>query len=128
MAAETTHILARILGGQDELKAGQAEIAGTLEAHGQVLRLISEQLGIVIEKLTPELGDGPTLQELLAELVARVGDNGALLRRIDRRTDSMATSLRDDVVRAMKGASGANGHGLLTVTARTGTPRNDDLP
>jgi hypothetical protein len=111
MAAETTDILARILGGQDELKARQAEIAGTLEAHGQVLRLISEQVGILIEKLTPDPGDGPTLQELLAELVARVGDNGALLRRIDRRTDSMATSLPDDVVRAMKGAIGANGNG-----------------
>jgi hypothetical protein len=111
MAAENTDILARILGGQDELKAGQAEIAGTLEAHGQVLRLISEQLGILIEKLTPDPGDGPTLQELLAELVARVGDNGALLRRIDRRTDSMATTLPNDVVRAMKGAIGANGKG-----------------
>jgi hypothetical protein len=113
MATEDTDILTRILGGQDELKAGQAEIAGTLEAHGQVLRLISEQLRIIIEKLTPELGDGPTLQELLAELVVRVGDNTALLRRIDRRTDSMATSLPDDVVRAMKGASGANGHGAV---------------
>jgi hypothetical protein len=111
MANENTDILTRILGRQDELKAGQAEIAGTLEAHGQILRLLSEQLRIVIEKLTPEIGDGPTLQELLAELVARVGDNGALLRRIDRRTDSMATSLPNDVVRAMTGASGANGHG-----------------
>ena len=112
MATETTEMLARVIGGQDELKAGQAEIASTLAAQSQVLRLITEQLGIVIEKLTPGPGDGPTLQELLAELVARVGDNGALLRRIDRRTDSMATSLPDDVVRAMKGASGANGHGV----------------
>jgi hypothetical protein len=111
MATDHTEMLTRILGGQDELKAGQAEMAGTLAAHGQVLRVISEQLGIIIEKLTPKLGDGPTLQELLAELVARVGDNGALLRRIDRRTDSMATSLPDDVVRAMKGACGANGNG-----------------
>jgi hypothetical protein len=121
MAAENTDILARILGGQDELKAGQTEIAGTLETHGQVLRLISEQLGILIEKLTPDPGDGPTLQELLAELVARVGDNGALLRRIDRRTDSMATSLPDDVVRAMKGASGANGHGAADAHGANGS-------
>jgi hypothetical protein len=44
-------------------------------------------------------------------LVVRVGDNGALLRRIDRRTESMAMTLPDDVIRTMKGASGANGHG-----------------
>jgi hypothetical protein len=110
MATNVTEILDRISGTQNELEAEQAQIASTLAAQSQVLRLISEQMAIVIEKLTPELGDGPTMQELLAELVARVGDNAALLRRIDRRTDSMATSLPDDVVRAMKGASGANGH------------------
>ena len=111
MATEATDILIRIIRGQDELKSEQAQIAGTLEAQGAILRLLAEQLGVVIEKLTPELGDGPSMQELLAELVARVGDNGALLRRIDRRTDSMATSLPDDVVRAMKGTSGTNGYG-----------------
>jgi hypothetical protein len=110
MATDTTELLARLIGGQDDLKAGQAEMAGTLATHTQVLRLISEQLAIVIEKLTPEAGDGPTLQELLAELVARVGDNGALLRRIDRRTESMAMSLPDDVARAMKGPTRANGN------------------
>jgi hypothetical protein len=111
MAADTMELLARLVGGQEDLKVGQTEMAATLTAHTEVLRLLSEQLAIVIEKLTPEAGDGPTLQELLAELVVRVGDNGALLRRIDRRTESMAMSLPDDVVRAMKGAAGANGHG-----------------
>ncbi|WP_158744961.1 hypothetical protein [Acidisphaera sp. L21] len=111
MATETTEMLTRIIGGQDELKAGQTEIASALAAHSEILRLLAEQLSIVIEKLTPAPGDGPTMQELLAELVARVGDNGALLRRIDRRTDSMATSLPDDVVRAVRGAFGANGNG-----------------
>jgi hypothetical protein len=121
LATEMTEIVARIAGGQDELKAEQAQIASTLAAQSQVLRLISEQMAIVIEKLTPELGDGPTMQELLAELVARVGDNGALLRRIDRRTDSMATSLPDDVVRAMKGASGANGDGAAAGPGANGS-------
>jgi hypothetical protein len=97
MAADTMELLARLIGGQEDLKAGQTEMAATLTAHTGVLRLLSEQLAIVIEKLTPEASDGPTLQELLAELVVRVGDNGALLRRIDRRTESMSTSLPDDV-------------------------------
>ncbi|WP_158803418.1 hypothetical protein [Acidisoma sp. L85] len=111
MTTDPTESLSLITRGQDELKAGQVQIDGALEAQGAILRLLSEQLGVVIEKLTPALDDGPTMQELLAELVARVGDNGVLLRRIDRRIDSMATSLPDDVVRAMKGASGTNGYG-----------------
>jgi hypothetical protein len=121
MATEITEKLIRISSGQDELKAEQAQVARALAAHGEVLRLISEQLGIVIEKLTPEIGDGPTMQELLAELVVRVGDNGALLRRIDRRTDSMATSLPDDVVRAVKEASCANGHGAAAGRGANGS-------
>jgi hypothetical protein len=122
MATEMTDILARIAGGQNELKDQQAQIASTLAAQSQVLRLISEQMAIVIEKLTPEIGEGPTMQELLAELVARVGDNAALLRRIDRRTDSMAASLPDDVVRVMKGASRANGHGAAADHGANGSP------
>ncbi len=46
---------------------------------------------------------------------------GPLLRRIDRRTESMAMSLPDDVVRAMKGSPGANGDGAAAGLARTGT-------
>jgi len=111
MAIDTSEILARVVSGQDELKDEQAKMLGALAAQSQVLRLISEQMAIVIEKLTPEIGEGPTMQELLAELVARVGDNAALLRRIDRRTDSMSTSLPDDVVRVMKGAFGADRYG-----------------
>jgi hypothetical protein len=80
MTAETAEMLTRIIGGQNELKAEQAHIASALTAQSQVQWLISEQPGIVIEKLTPELGNGPTMQELLVELVVRVGDNGALLR------------------------------------------------
>ncbi len=111
MAADTTEILAQLAAGQTGLKDGQTAIISTLGAQGQLLRLIAEQLRILLEKLTPEVGEGPTMQELLAELVARVGGNGALLRRIDRRTESMAMDLPDDVVRAMKGAPGANGNG-----------------
>jgi hypothetical protein len=110
MAANTTETLIEIAATQRDLATGQAAIITTLGTQSQMLRVITEQLGVIIEKLTPQAGDGPTLQELLAELVARTGDNGALLRRIDRRTESMAKDLPDDVVRAMKKASGANGN------------------
>jgi hypothetical protein len=111
MAADRTEIMAELMAGQTDLKRGQGEIIAVLGTQGEVLRLIAERLGILLEKLTPEIGEGPTMQELLAELVTRVGDNAALLRRIDRRTESMALALPDDVVRAMKGASGANRSG-----------------
>lgn len=111
MAADTTETMAELMAGQTDLKRGQGEIIAVLGTQGEVLRLIAERLGILLEKLTPEIGEGPTMQELLAELVTRVGDNAALLRRIDRRTESMALALADDVVRAMKGASGANRSG-----------------
>jgi len=112
MAADTTEILAQLAAGQTALKDGQTEVINSLGAQSQLLRLIAEQLRILLEKLTPEVGEGPTMQELLAELVARVGGNGALLRRIDRRTESMAMDLPDDVVRAMKGTPGANENGV----------------
>ncbi len=111
MATEATETLARLEAGQADLKSGQAEIAATLTAQSAVLRLIAEQLRVVLEKLTPQIGEGPTIEELLAELVKRVGENGAFLRRIDRRTDSMAMSLANDGAGAMKGAGGANGNG-----------------
>lgn len=123
MVADTTKILAQLAADQGELKTGQAEIIGTLQTQGEALRLIAERLGMILEKLTPEVGDGPTMQELLAELVVRVGDNGALLRRVDRRTESMAMSLPDDIVRAMKGASGANENGRVEANGHDATGR-----
>ena len=121
MAADRTEVLTQLAAGQMALKDGQAEIIDALGAQSQLLRLIAEQLRILLEKLTPEIGEGPTMQELLAELVVRVGDNGALLRRIDRRTESMAMDLPSDVVRAMKGASGVNGNGANGHDASGGT-------
>jgi hypothetical protein len=111
MATTSTEILTQLAADQADIRAGQPEIIETLNTQAQVLRLIAERLGVIIEKLTPEVGEGPSMQELLAELVVRVGDNAALLRRIDRRTESMAMSLPDDIVRAMKGPAGENGSG-----------------
>ena len=41
--------------------------------------------------------------------------------RIDRRIESIAVSLPDDVVRAMKGASGANGNGVVAGRGANGS-------
>ena len=111
MAADTKDILARIEAGQADLEAGQEATAKILEGHSDLLRTIVERLGLILEKLCPEAIEGPTLQELLAEMVTRLGDQTVLLNRIDRRTESMATSLPTDIVRALSGASGAGGNG-----------------
>lgn len=110
MAASTADILAELKAGQDDIKVGQERLQTVLMTHGDLLRVIVERLGLIVEKLYPEETEGPTLQELLTELVSRVGDNGILIRRIDRRTESMALSLPDDVARAVKGGSGAAGN------------------
>ena len=109
MAADLSGGLVRIETGQAELKAGQEIIAKILEGQGDLLRTVVERLGLILEKLYPEATEGPTLHELLAEMVIRMGDQSVLLNRIDRRTESMATSLPADVVKAITGASGANG-------------------
>ena len=110
-AMKTGDVL-KVLGEvRSELKAGQDATLAAVQQQGEILRLIAERLGLVLEKLYPEESDGPNLQELLAELVGRTGDNTALLRRIDQRTESMAIHLLSTVDRTMEGADGANGNG-----------------
>ena len=116
---DTTAALARLEASQAELKVGQQGIAKALDAQGELLRSIVERLGLILEKLYPEAAEGPTLQELLAEMVVRLGDQSVLLNRIDRRAESMASSLPADVVRAITSASGANGNGRANGHAPT---------
>ena len=110
MATDTSGALAQIGAGQAELRTGQETLVNLLQGHGDLLRTIVERLGLILEKLYPE-ATGPSLQELLAEMVVRLGDQSVLLNRIDRRTESMASSLPADIVRAITGESGANGNG-----------------
>lgn len=119
MATENSSALARIEAGQAELKTEHAAMAKVLDSHGEQLRVIADRLGLILEKLYPEATEGPTLQELLAEMVVRLSDQTVLLNRIDRRTESMAASLPADVVRAMKDASDANGHRSANGHARS---------
>ena len=118
MAASTTELLADIKTGLDAIREGQEQLKTTLGGHGEILRLVVERMDLVIEKLHPGETEGPTLQELLAELVIRVGDNWLGIHRIDRRTESMADNLPRDIVMALtghpigtaNGGSGGGGH------------------
>ncbi len=104
MAEDTKQILAR-------MEADQEAIRDAMAAQGETLRLILERLGLILERLTPDAGDGPTLTDLLTELVGRVGENWAMLRRIDVRTERMAGDVAAEVIRAITTASGVNGVG-----------------
>ena len=118
-----TELLADLKAGQEEIKAGQERLQNALAGHGDLLRMIAERLGLVLEKLYPAETEGPTLQELLAEMVGRLGDNTVLLTRIDRRTETMASSLPDDIVRVLKDGPGANGDGHAGTAGANGHGR-----
>jgi hypothetical protein len=111
MAAEVNESLERLQEGQDRIREEQAEILTALRGQGELLRLLTERLGAALEKLVPQEESGPTLQEIMAEMVLQLGDSNAILRRIDRRTESMAASLPDDVARALRDCPGANQDG-----------------
>lgn len=87
-----------------DVTTGRLErIEETQEAHTTALRAIGDKLDRIIEILTPPDTQGPTLDEILAQLVAIITDQGALLRRVDRRTGAMAAAM------GLEGADGLEG-------------------
>ena len=61
-------------------------IQETQAEHGEALRMIRVDLARIIDILSPAVTDGPTLDEILAQLVVQVGLQGVVLNRIDGRT------------------------------------------
>jgi hypothetical protein len=53
----------------ERLKTAQETLTAAVAAQGQMLRSMHEQLALLLERLPSKMTDGPTLQELLAELV-----------------------------------------------------------
>lgn len=68
-------------------------IQETQREHGAVLRSITDTLAQLLDILTPKVMDGPTLDEILAQLVSQVSDQGVMLRRIDGTTVEIRTIL-----------------------------------
>jgi len=50
------------------------------------LRVIEDKLSLIIEILSPEDSDGPTLDEILGRLVTLIAAQNPMLRRIDLTT------------------------------------------
>ena len=57
-----------------------------LDGIAEQLRGINERLGLLLEILTPQRDDGPTLDDLLAKIVTLIGEQRPVIRRIDRTT------------------------------------------
>jgi hypothetical protein len=88
------------------------QVAAALAQQSGLLRSVLERLDEVIQLLTPKPGDGPTLDELLAGLVALVSDHAVLLKRIDARTDLLVQQhLKPGTTHPAASGRGANGEG-----------------
>jgi hypothetical protein len=109
MPVEFADLLSGLANTQEDLKARQMGMARVLDAHTDILGLMSGQLSIIIDKLTPDASEGPTLQELLAELVVRVGDGLVLLRNLDRKIDDLTAQVPDRAPRTIKSDNSGNG-------------------
>lgn len=83
------------------LATGQEELAAELAAQSGLLRAMLERTDEIVRLLTPAPGDGPTLEELLAQMVAILGDHSAYLKRLDVRSGRLERDLPLDVVRAI---------------------------
>ncbi|WP_039734197.1 hypothetical protein [Komagataeibacter intermedius] len=67
--------------------AGRSDTAASRDGDiRERLRVIEDKLSLIIEILSPETSDGPTLDEILGRLVTLVAGQGPLLRRIDLTT------------------------------------------
>ena len=94
MDGQSEQRLARLERGQDEIRDETA-------ANGGLLRTLLERVDEIARLLTPAPGDGPTLEELLAQMVAMLNDQGGTLKRLDVRSGRMERELPLDVVRAL---------------------------
>ena len=62
-------------------------IQETQREHSVALRSIADGITQLLDILTPKVTDGPTLDEILAQLVTQIGDQGVILRRIEGEHD-----------------------------------------
>lgn len=63
-----------------------AAIQETQTEHGEALRQIRVDLARIIDILSPTVTEGPTLDDILAQMVTQIGQQGIVLNRIDGRT------------------------------------------
>lgn len=89
--------------------------AETLASHGDLLRMNAERMEQVIKLLTPELKDGPSLDELLKTIISQQTEIIGYNRQIVEAQAQMERTLPGDVARALDPKPGdhAGGHGAM---------------
>ena len=87
------------------------QIAEAVVQQTAMLRTVLERLDELVQLLTPKPSEGPTLDELLAGLVALVSDQTVLLKRIDARTAVLVQPYLQGDTAPPGGLIGANGKG-----------------
>ena len=87
------------------------QIATAVIQQTAMLRTVLERLDELVQLLTPKPSEGPTLDELLGELVTLVSDQTGLLKRIDARTAVLVEPHLQSRSSPKASDGGANGRG-----------------
>jgi hypothetical protein len=66
------------------IEGSQAALEAAILDQSTLLRLFLDRLDQLLESQAPKDDSGPTMQEFLAEIVLRLGENTAILRKLDR--------------------------------------------
>jgi hypothetical protein len=66
------------------IESSQAALEAAILDQSTLLRLFLDRLDKLLESQAPKDDSGPTMQEILAEIVLRLGENTAILRKLDR--------------------------------------------
>jgi hypothetical protein len=66
------------------IEGSQAALEAAILDQSTLLRLFLDRLDKLLETQAPKDDSGPTMQEFLAEIVLRLGENTAILRKLDR--------------------------------------------
>jgi hypothetical protein len=66
------------------VEASQTALEGSILEQTTLLRLFLDKIELLLESQAPKDGNGPTIQEILAHIALRLGEQTTILRKIDR--------------------------------------------
>ena len=76
---------------------------------GNLLRMLAERLEEVVQMLTPEPKDGPSLDELIGQVIGQQSELINYARTTVKMLAKQEQNLPEDVVRALTERGGSNG-------------------